>query len=214
MTYYDLTIDKYLQIKNILEDKYDEDLLQQCAMLAVINECTVEQMLNLPLSEYADKAKDLEFLTEKLEGKPNCPKYITIDKQRYNAVQDVRKFTAGQYIDYNSLLKNKDFYSVIPNLLATFFVPEGKNYGEGYDIMELAEKIKYNMSIGFAVDVCFFFRRQSLRLIISTLDSLVLTTKIKRMTIKDKEIKTKMTEVIAKLQELKDSLISGVLSIG
>lgn len=209
MTYYDLTIDKYLQIKEVLENATD-DLSTQVALLSVLNECTEDDLLDMPLPEYKDKLADLAFLSQPLEPKPNCPKTITIDKQVFEAVRDIKQFTAGQYIDYQNLIKADDFYSIIPNLLAVFFIPKGKDYGKDYDIMEVAEKIKNNVSIGFALDVCFFFQQQSINSINRTLDSLVLMTKLQIMKTKNKETKSKMKLALTKLMELRDSFKNGV----
>lgn len=209
MTYYDLTIDKYLQIKEVLENATDE-LSTQVSLLAVLNECTEDELLDMPLEEYKRKVADLNFLSEPLVPHPNCPKTITINKEVFEAVRDVKKFTAGQYIDYNSLLKSEDFYSVIPNILACFFIPKGKDYGKEYDIMEVAEKIKNNISIGFALDVCFFFQMQSVRSINSMLDSLVLMTKVQMFKTRDKEMKMKLKTALSKIQQLRASFNDGV----
>ena len=209
MTYYDLSIDKYLQIKEILEN-VDDDLATQVELLSVIYECNQEDLLDLMLNEYSKRVQEWSFLSEPLIPKPNCPKTITIDGEIYEAVRDVKQFTAGQYIDYNTLLKSEDFYSVLPNLLAVFFIPKGKNYGKDYDIMEVAEKIRYNVSIGFAMDVCFFFQMQSIRSINRMLDYLVLTTKIQMFKTKDKETKNKLKMALVKIQELRDSFKNGV----
>lgn len=209
MTYYDLSIDKYLQIKEILENAEDE-LDTQVAILCVMNECSEDDLLDLPLPEYKRKVAELNFLSVPIVPNPNCPKSITIDNEVYDVVRDVNKFTAGQYIDYNSLIRSEDFHSIIPNLLACFFIPKGKDYGKDYDIMEVAEKIRYNVSIGLALDVCFFFQQRSIRSISRMLDSLVLMTKIQMRKTKDKEIRGKMKTALMKLEELKDSFQSGV----
>ena len=208
MTYYDLTIDKYLQIKEALENIEDE-LNAQVTLLSILNECTADDLLDLPLAEYHKKVADLAFLSEPLKPKPNCPKTITIDEEVYEVVRDVKQFTAGQYIDYNTLIKSEDFYSVIPNILACFFIPKGKDYGKDYDIMEVAKKIRYNVSIGLAMDVCFFFQMRSIRSINRMLDSLVLMTKI-QMRKANKETKPKMKIALEKIQQLRDSFNAGV----
>ena len=208
MTYYDLTIDKYLQIKEALENAED-DLNTQVTLLSIINECTEDELLDLPLPEYHKKVADLAFLSEPLNPRPNCPKTITIDKEVFESVRDVKQFTAGQYIDYNSLIKSEDFYSVLPNILACFFIPKGKDYGKDYDIMEVAKKIRYNVSIGLAMDVCFFFQMKSIRSINRMLDYLVLTTKI-QMRKASKETRTKLKTALEKIQQLRDSFNAGV----
>lgn len=212
MTYYDLTIDKYLEIKEVLENATD-DLSTQVALLAVLNECTEDDLLDMPLDEFKRKLVDLNFLSQPLSPKPQCPKTITIGKEVFESVRDVKQFTAGQYIDYQNLIKSEDFYSIIPNLLACFFIPKGKDYGKDYDIMEVAEKIKKNISIGFALDVCFFFQMQSIRSINRTLDYLVLMTKMQIFKAKDKETKTKLKVAVEKIQQLKDSFNAGLGSI-
>lgn len=209
MTYYDLTIDKYLEIKEVLENGTD-DLSTQVALLAVLNECTEDDLLDMPLDEYKRKLVDLNFLSQPLNPKPQCPKTITIGKEVFESVRDVKQFTAGQYIDYQNLIKSDDFYSVIPNLLACFFIPKGKDYGRDYDIMEVAEKIKKNISIGLALDVCFFFQMQSIRSINSMLDYLVLMTKMQIFKTKDKETRRKLKTAVEKIRELKDSFNAGV----
>ena len=209
MTYYDLTIDKYLQIKEVLENATD-DLSTQVSLLAVLNECTEDDLLDMPIEEYKRKVADLLFLSEPIEPRPNCPKTITIDKEVFESVRDVKRFTAGQYIDYQNLIKSDDFYSVLPNILACFFIPKGKDYGKGYDIMEVAEKIKYNVSIGFALDVCFFFQLQSIRSINSMLDSLVLMTKVQIFKARNKETRMKLKTALAKIRDLKDSFNDGL----
>ena len=208
MTYYDLTIDKYLQIKEVLADIEDE-LNTQVALLCVLNECSEDEILDLPINEYKKKVSELSFLSKPLVPTARCPKTITIEGQVYEAVREIKKFTAGQYIDYQSLLKAYDFYSVLPNVLACFFIPKGKDYGKDYDIMEVAEKIKYNVSIGLAMDVCFFFQMKSKRSINRMLDYLVLMTKIQMRKTDNKEAKKKMREAIETLQELKDSFNAG-----
>jgi hypothetical protein len=208
MTYYDLTIDKYLQIKEALENAED-DLNTQVTLLSIINECTEDELLDLPLPEYHKKVEDLAFLSEPINPRPNCPKTITIDKEVFESVRDVKKFTAGQYIDYNSLIKSEDFYQVLPNILACFFIPKGKDYGKDYDIMEVAKKIRYNVSIGLAMDVCFFFQKKSIHSINRMLDYLVLTTKI-QMRKSNKETKEKLKIAVEKIQQLRDSFNAGL----
>lgn len=208
MTYYDLTIDKYLQIKEVLENATD-DLSTQVELLAVLEECTEDELLDMPLDEFKRKLGDLVFLSEPLNPKAKCPKSIVIEGQTYEAVRDVKQFTAGQYIDYQNLIKSEDFYSIIPNLLACFFIPKGKDYGKDYDIMEVVKKIRNNVSIGFALDVCFFFQMQSINSINRMLDYLVLTTKI-QMRKASKETKPKMKKAVEKIQELKDSFNAGL----
>lgn len=209
MTYYDLTIDKYLEIKEVLENATD-DLSTEVSLLAVLNECTEDDLLDLPIEEFKRKVADLNFLSQPLNPKPQCPKTITIGKEVFESVRDVKQFTAGQYIDYQNLIKSEDFYSIIPNLLACFFIPKGKDYGKDYDIMEVAEKIKKNISIGFALDVCFFFQMQSIRSINRTLDYLVLMTKVQIFKAKNKETKMKLKTAVEKMEALKGSFNAGL----
>lgn len=207
MTYYDITIAKYLEIKDVLENATD-NISAQVALLSVLNECTEDELLDMPIAEYKRKVGELSFLSEPLTPNPNCPKSITIDKEVYESVRDIKKFTAGQYIDYETLISSDDFYSVLPNILACFFIPKGKDYGKDYDLMEVAEKIKNNVSIGFALDVCFFFRQQSIRSISNMLDYLVLTVKI-QMFKSGKETRKKLRTALEKIQQLRDSFRNG-----
>ena len=208
MTYYDLTIEKYQRMMEALKDNGD-DLATQATLLAILDDCSEDDILDLPLSAYKMKAAGLSFLLEPLNPKPVCPKTLAIGKEVFEAVRDVRKFTAGQYIDYNTLIKSEDFNQVIHNVLACFFVPKGKDYGKDYDIMEVAEKIRRNVSIGFAMDVCFFFQKRSIASINSMLDYLVLSTKRKA----GRETRPKLKEAVEKMEALRDSFNAGTGSI-
>lgn len=211
MTYYDLSIDKYLQMKKVLEECMEEDELEtQVKLLCILYECSEDELLDLPLDEYKKKVSELSFLSEPVQTNSKCPKSIIIDGVTYECEYDIKKFTAGQYIDYQSLIKSNDFYSVIPNLLAVFFIPKGKDYGKDYDIMEVAEKIRYNVSIGLALDVCFFFRKKSLRSIRRMLDYLELMMKIQMRKTKDREMREKMRMAMEKIQQLRDSFSAGL----
>ena len=211
MTYYDLTIEKYQRMMEALKDNGD-DLATQATLLAILDDCSEDDILDLPLSAYKMKVAGLSFLGEPLNPKPVCPKTLAIGKEVFEAVRDVRKFTAGQYIDYNTLIKSEDFNQVIHNVLACFFVPKGKDYGKDYDIMEVAEKIRRNVSIGFAMDVCFFFQKRSIASINSMLDYLVLSTKI-RMRKAGRETRPKLKEAVEKMEALRDSFNAGTGSI-
>lgn len=213
MTYYDLTIDKYLQIKDAIMESDADELQLQVSILGILNECSEDELLDLPLNVYQKKVSEIGFLSEPIKPTPNCPKTITIDGEVYDVVRDVKKFTAGEYIDYQNLLKSEDFYSVIPNVLACFIIPKGKSYGRDYDIMEVAEKIKNNVSIGLAMDVCFFFQKKSIDLINSMLGSLALMTRMQIMKTRDKETKKKMKEALTKIKQLTDSFNDGLGSI-
>lgn len=210
MTYYDITIDKYLKIKDILQEHNNDYFEVQVQLISVLNDLTEDEVLDLPLDKYKAFVAELDVLTQNLTSTRRCPKSLTIAGKKYDVVRDVKYFTAGQYIDYQNLISNKDIYQVLANILAVFIIPEGKKYGQDYDIMEVVDVIKHNMTIGDAYDMAGFFLKKSERSILNTLNYLEAMTTLMQWRTKDKGTKEKLKEARKQLQEYRASFKNGL----
>ena len=198
--YSQLTINKYQDIRNILEEDGGE-LNIQARIIACLNDMDEDTVFNLSLSKYSELAQQTAFLMEKPKLDGRFPSRIIVNGKECHLVTNVSKLTAGQYIDYQSYISLPDQEKYLANILACFFIPKGCQYGEGYDTDEIAKWIGDNLSIKDAMNICFFFRKKYLRSIKRMLTYLESQMTVIRWKVKDPTMKEKMKEISRKMEE-------------
>lgn len=203
--YKDLTLDKYLQLRAI--DLEQEEIDIQSQMLAVLNDCTVDEILDLKLDEYHKLVGQMSFLMEEPKPIKKVPNEVSIGKNKYEVIKDARSMTAGQFIDYQNYIKDINTTEKnLPLLMTCFLIPKGKKYGD-YDFVEVADDMR-QLPIEMVLGLAGFFFRKSQKLISNTLTYLDWTVKRMSKKEKNKEILTKMEEARQKLHTLKN-LVNG-----
>lgn len=196
--YNSLTIKKYLDIKEVLEMN-TEEIDKQVSLIAILNDMDENDVYNLPLPEFQELNEKTAFLNE-LPQTRNYPKTkYKLGGLELETVLDMRDVTAGQYIDYQTFVKDSDKYLV--ELLSVFLVPKGKKYNDGYDILEVQNAIRENLSILEAISLSAFFLILCESLIKATVHSSI--KKLKRMMRKekDKKIKAEYQKAITALEQ-------------
>lgn len=208
-SYKELTINKYLELQELLNEEMD-DLALQVRLIAVLSGVSEDEILDLPLDEYQKLVAKTSFLTEKPKTSKNVPNKIVIGGKKYTICKSVPNMNVAQYIDYHSWSSHNEQDKHISNILACFIIPEGHKYGDGYDLGEVTDSIANNMSIEDAIAVCFFFHNKYRRTIEDML--IYLDWKIRRMKrkVKDKTTMTKLKEATDQVTLLRDSLQSGL----
>lgn len=204
-SYNELTVGKYQEIRKI--DFDDLDILeQQVALIAVLNDMDEEEVFDLPLEEYKELSAGLQFLNTppQIDYKRKL-KSITLKGQEYRILQDAREMTAGQYIDYQHYLGADNFDEQLPNILTVFVLPKDKEYGEDYDIYELAQTFRNDMPIITAMEIAAFFFRVSQFSIKTSLRSLRMRLRMMMRRTKDETVKEQMREAISQLELLSNS---------
>lgn len=204
-SYKELTIDKYLEIREILNEKFGE-LELQVNVIACLNDMDIDAVYNLDLNKYNELVKASAFLMEKPKVDGKIPGRLIINNREFIITTNVNKLITAQYIDYQTLIVREDHEKYLPNILACFIVPKGCKYGEGYEIEEITEWIKYNLSIQDAMNICFFFRKKYLNSIRYTLTYLELRMKMMRLRARDQKVKEKMKELTVKITEYRKAL--------
>lgn len=208
MTYKDINIKKYLELKKVLDDT--DDLYRvQSQLIAIVNDMTEEEVLNLPLTEYTKKVHTIDFLTEVPKISNRTPKKINLNGRKYEVITDVRKLSAGQYIDFQTLMQSENVDDYLPNLLACFIMPENENYGD-YDVMAVADEIAEYLDIETAFSLMRFFQSASSLLISNTLSYLVKRMKKLLRETKDAQTKEKIQEAITQMKELQGLFKNGI----
>ena len=207
-SYDKLSISKYMQIRELLKEAMPDDELQ-VEILAVLNDCTADEVMNMPVTVYSESVRKSMFLADKPKVKGECPKHINLNGKKYYLMRKAEELTAAQYIDYQTFMKDKDPDSKLGEILSIFIIPEGKKYAEDYDITEVINEIKEYLPISVGFNVCFFFRKKQLKSIKRTLIYLGLMMKIWKHKMKTDEEKQMMSEAQEKMKILQDLVISG-----
>lgn len=160
--YRHLPVGKWAEIQAVCADESREELDRQVAVLAILGDMTEEEVLDLPLLEYKQRVVDASFLTsaDGLGAYRSARRYICGDFKLVPCM-DAKKITAAQYIDFQEYADKGD--SAIVEALSCLLVPEGHKYMDGYDITQLQEAIRENMSTYDAMGLCAFFLSKSVK---------------------------------------------------
>ena len=131
-----------------------EDIAVQVAIVAILMGCTEEEVMEMPISEYADAVRRTAFL----EMKPQPAAFATkcyCGGWELVAEKDPRKITTAQYVDFKTYAERQD----TAGMLSCFLVPKGKRYGKDYDPGVIMEAIRGHMSVTEALGLSAFFWR-------------------------------------------------------
>lgn len=205
----EISIKKFDEISNILYSmnnvNEDEALEININLLSILCDVSVEEIEDLPLTEFSKLVKQTEFLKEM--PKVDIKDSYVINGKKYVLCANVSKMTTAQYIDYQTLVKNAD--KNVKELLSVFLIPKGKKYGE-YDLEEVISDIYNYFPIADARAVSFFFTLVLQSLTKATLISLERRTKKELKKTKTKEEKEKIEMLLETIRLSKDSIPNGI----
>ena len=124
---------QYQQIYKVYNslDKYTTDMDVDTQLISIVNDMTEMQVDSLPLSEYNQLKKSIEFINQPITGKPT--KYIQVSKsRRYRINYDVSKMPFARYIE--SKVFSEDLYGNLHKLAATMVIPQKRSrFGVWFD---------------------------------------------------------------------------------
>jgi len=180
-----LPVGKYEKIKEIIRTEQENTDIE---VLAVLCECGVDDILNMPVSEVMRLKREAAYLNTPLNIKERL-KYetIVIDGIKYKVHTNFKDITTAQYLDFQTFYK--EFEKNYCNILACFIIPEGHIYNDGYDALETAEVFREKMPVEVAENACFFFAWRSRTSLLKGIRRLILKTAMMELTEKDPQIK-------------------------
>lgn len=198
--YRKLPIGKYNEIVKLCETEMDE-LDRKVRIVGILTGLTDDEVLALPLTDFTECCAKAKFIDLPCPETliPSVSKSYPVGGFNLVPVTDMRKVTTAQYIDFLSFSKDKEHNIV--EMLSCFLVPKGMDYNEGYDILDVHNAIKEEMSVAEVLALLAFFFGSWTRSINSTLSS---SERMARR-VKDKEKRQMIMERIAELR----STISG-----
>lgn len=153
--YNDLPIGKYIEITRIVRDDTLPEVDRQVRMLSILSGRTEDDILNAPVTDFAELSRTARFLERPPETKPEARDIYEAGAFRLVAVRDARKMTAAQYIDFQTF--GRDAGNNIVEMLSCLLVPEGMRYNDGYDVLEVQAAIREHMDCVSALGVYAFF---------------------------------------------------------
>lgn len=151
----ELSISEYVQIQDISLKQYDDDVDYALDILSILSDKDRSFLGSIPAPHIINIARSLNFLNTKMEKGTLQAKY-TINGKNYNAILNVNDFSAIQYIDLSTLLKDNEGNKNLHYILAVILIPEGKEYNT-YDIHEVANEIKNHFRFIDAYALSLFF---------------------------------------------------------
>lgn len=205
-----ITINDYLQIREIVEDDSLQEYDKEVKLIALINGISEDEVWNLPINEFRILQVEKTWMSEfKLNENAKFSK-ITINQKKYNIDTNLQNFSVAQYIDFQTLWPQKAKNpKIMNNILACFIIPEGCSYSEGYDIAELVNIIGDNIDILTANEILFFFLKQYLISMRATVNYLNWQmAKMKRISKNKKQVEKAEQE----WQKMKDIMLAQMKS--
>ena len=198
--YRKLPIGKYNEIVKLCETEMDE-VDRKVKIVGILTGLTDDEVLALPLTDFTECCAKAKFIDLPCPETliPSVSKSYPVGEFNLVPVTDMRKVTTAQYIDFLSFSKDKEHNIV--EMLSCFLVPKGMDYNEGYDILDVHNAIKEEMSVAEVLAVLAFFFGSWTRSLHSTLSY---SERMARR-VKDKGKRAMMMERIAELR----STISG-----
>lgn len=199
--YRDLPIGMYLDICEIDRRTDIDELHKQVGIISLLSGMAEEDIYDLPIGDYKTLASKTRYLSHPYDGEVLTAKVYSLDGWVLQPVQDFRKISTAQYIDFQTFVKGGE--QNIVEIISTMLVPKGKKYNQDYDVVELQKSLRGHLSVADALSLFAFFFVQYNQLIKDSLTS----CREEAMKIPDKEMRRK---TLRKIQEQEDLLKSGV----
>lgn len=188
--------DKIQQIKNI-------DEFTTADILSVLTNIEAEELLLLDVADYSALVDKIKFLNE--HPRKCIPESkIKIGDITFNVTLSALKMTAGQFLDFKSLISADNIDKRLARLMLCFMIPEGHKYNDGYDTEEMLDVIYKNMTVVEVTAYSNFFTLQLKAYADATLEySVKQIKKDKKLTMEQKKF------LIARIKEVKDIIKNG-----
>lgn len=177
-----ITWNEYEQIEQILNSNIPSDY-KAVHLVSVLTGLTIEQIEQLPISEFQRFVPVLEFLQKEPQKHSHKFEY-TVNGRQYSFKGKLDEITTAQYIDYRTYMndENKD----VIKLMSCFLIPDGHDYNDGYDMQQVQTDIGDMCWLDVRA-AAFFFRLQLAAYILILKSSLQKT--MKKQKVKKQEIK-------------------------
>lgn len=143
---------KYRTLLDIRDAANIEDENER--VYAIMEAVFGEDVLDLPLKDFNEKCKELQFLQKEIPNDLHV-KDIKVNGREYYFDGLLGKITTAQYIDFQNYQKNNDEQKIF----SVFIIPKGHKYNDGYDMEQVFNDI-LDIPVPVLFSASFFFSRQ------------------------------------------------------
>lgn len=198
----DISISKFEQIKKVVDDEELSAAEKDIKLIAMMCDVDEKEIWALTVGEIHQLSTQLNWIESTSFTHPNEPRYKSVKIGGYDirVETDLRKMTIAQYVDFQTYYQDVDRYRA--ELLSVFFIPKGKKYGEGYDIVDFIQTIRDNVSIIDFNTFLFFFVRKSEHSMKDTAICLASKLKVKAWMMRDSPMKAEYKKMAKILKEV------------
>lgn len=201
-----VSIAKYYEIKDIVEDKDEDDISKNVQLVALLLDKDEQEIWDMELGEVGDYIRALSFL-DRFEIPRNPSMNITLPGYQITVMKDITKINMAQYVDYQNFIR-MPLRESMDKLLSIFLIPKGKKYNEDYDIIDLQKTIRENLSFRVAEGLLGFFLRKWGESLVRSLDYYRKAAKKEKDPQKKKEMQEMLVQVQKKIKDL--TLLAGL----
>lgn len=164
----EITLNEFIQLTQIIQSEIPEDY-QLSNIVSVLTGRTLQEIENLPLSEYKKLTSQLEFLNTTPQRKETHLDCYEINGITYDLKADLSSLTTAQYIDYLNYSKEDPIDQT--KILSCFLVPTNHSYNDGYSIEKTINELG-NINILDYLTINFYLRLQSVAFTLILVDYL------------------------------------------
>lgn len=152
-----LTIDEFQKVHTIIDTDYETEADRQIALVAALSQTQEEKVLRWPLEKIKAAVNEISFIYDLSTLPTKLSKFALVGKRLYTIEHDIRKLSAGQYIDFTSFAK-EDTIQNLHNIMACITTPVFKRY-DGRKHATIAKEIQQKMSVAQSYPIAFFFSK-------------------------------------------------------
>lgn len=167
--YKSLPLGKYLDICQVCKDESLEEIERQVKILSILSDMSEEEILHLPIPKYKEMVVASRFLEDVDKNRHKAARLYIVGNWKLLPTMDYRKMETAQYVDFQTFAPMVETH--MAELLSCLLVPVGCRYNEGYDILEVQQALKDNLSVTDALSLSAFFLTRYRNLIKDSLNS-------------------------------------------
>ena len=202
--WYSISGEKYWQIIDILQSE-DDDITKQAELIATIEGISVDEVLNMPIQESAQKVKSLVFLNEFPMKEYRSLKTQVMGGKTYDVITDMSKLPTAAFIDYQTYTK-LPFRDAYDKILSCFIIPAGFTYNDGYDVAEVQKVIRENLSWPEVQSMLHFFLKRYAKSFMRSRQFLIKAIRKEKDQMKREELQSKVKDMDLQLSLLTHQL--------
>lgn len=198
-----LPIGKLNDVNNIINNNELTEDDKIIKLGALINNMDYEDFINLNIEDAQKIISQIKFLYEAPKNN-KLVKNLNLDGINCKVIQDVSEITTAQFIDYNTLISNKEVS--IPEILSIFIIPEGHKYSDNYNKEEIVNLISKYVSVEEGISIANFFIKKYKRLLMRTLLYSKVNLKLQLMKKLPQQTKEEIKSQIQQIKELQKEI--------